>query len=196
MKTSFHMLLIPISLSLLVSCGGPTIEDNVRRLVSKYNHAITFAYRDGNFDPLLKVAGGRALTRVDNTYQAYLSSSGIVMDAEILDLKFNSIVLGTGEEESAIEVKWHDDEKEWREIYVYKETLVETEERWKFKWVDRESGSPASPVMTVRYKVAYALDKVEGKMKVVTAVIKEEHVEKTEETGADWKAIAGAIPAH
>ncbi|MHC4278130.1 MAG: hypothetical protein ACYSTI_12525 [Planctomycetota bacterium] len=159
----------------------------MKRVVGKYNAALAPAYKHGRFDSLLEVADGKALSMVDNTYQSYLNGKGVVLEAELLGVSFKDIALGTGEDEPRIEVIWYDDEKEWEEVYTYKETFVETEERWKYKWVDAKTGEEASQTITVKYQMAYTLDKVAGKLKVISAQIKKQEVEKREGEVKEFK---------
>ncbi|MEE9614188.1 MAG: hypothetical protein V3W31_04440 [Thermodesulfobacteriota bacterium] len=184
MREHINLLIAAVLLAVVSCAGSVSEEDKVRSLVGRYNSALVTAYKEGDFDRLVKVADGEALSKVDNAYQSYLKGPGIVLDAELLGLKFKEFSLGTGEDESGINVEWHEDEKEWREVYLYKETFVETEERWNYRWVDYRTGETASPVVTARYGVAYTVDRVDGALKVVSAKITSEEVEK--EKGA-WK---------
>lgn len=182
---------------ILVSCGSSGEGGAaVKTLIGKYNSALAQAYKDGNFDPLIKVADGAALKKADTAYQAYLNAQGIILDSELLELKFENVSLGSGDNESKIKVEWDEKEKEWREIYVYKETFVETEERWKYKWVDKKTGEPASPVVTVKYRMSYTIDRAGDSLKVISSEIKKEDVESMEGSADRWKVNAQWGGAH
>ena len=197
MKRFLLLTKVSVLLVLLYSCNSQiTREDAVKNLVGKYTYALTFAYKDGNFSELVNVSDGKALTMVDNTYQSYFTIAGIVLDAELLGLTFKKIELGSGENEAKIKVEWHEAEKEWREISVHKETFVETEERWKYKWVDKKTGELASPVVTAKYDMRYTIDKVGGSLKVISTEIKKQEVEKEEGKADRWKTVVGGTKGH
>lgn len=181
MKLFFNLLiffLLPLS---LFSCGRATGEDTVKRLIAKYNNALAIAYKQGNFGPLAEVAAGGSLNMVSNTYESYLNGKGIVMDSELLELVFKDIKPGSGEKDPKIDVVWKEDKKEWQEIYIFKETIVETTEQWRYKWVDVKTGKDAPPIMTVQYDMKYVVDAIDGKLKVMSAEIKEQKILKQED---------------
>ncbi len=193
MRRLFYFFLSIIVVS-TVSCSSPQDrEELVKKTVSRYANAVTSAYKEGKFDLLTEVAAGKALQTVDNTYQSYLNGKGMVLDAELIGMTFDDVALGSGKEGAKIKTEWHEKEKEWREVRVFKETLVNTSERWEYRWVDHKTGELASPVVTVSYKVRYTIDLVDGKFKVVLTEIKEENVEKTEGDNDKWKTKTGEI---
>ena len=193
MRRLFHFFLLIIVVS-TVSCASPQDrEELVKKTVSRYANAVTSAYKEGKFDLLTEVAAGKALQTVDNTYQSYLNGKGMVLDAELIGMTFEDVALGSGKEDVKIRTEWQEKEKEWREVRVFKETFVNTSERWKYKWVDYKTGELASPVVTASYKVRYTIDIVDGKFKVVLTEIKEENVEKTEGDSDRWKTKTGEI---
>ena len=193
MRRLFHFFLLIIVVS-TVSCASPQDrEELVKKTVSRYANAVTSAYKEGKFDLLTEVAAGKALQTVDNTYQSYLNGKGMVLDAELIGMTFEDVALGSGKEDVKIRTEWQEKEKEWREVRVFKETFVNTSERWKYKWVDYKTGELASPVVTASYKVRYTIDIVDGKFKVVLTEIKEENVEKTEGDSDKWKTKTGEI---
>ncbi|HBR16142.1 MAG: hypothetical protein A3G39_07800 [Deltaproteobacteria bacterium RIFCSPLOWO2_12_FULL_43_16] len=177
-----------VFLSLIVSCGSSNgKEETIRRLIGRYNVALVHAYKEGRFDDLREIAADRAFGMVENTYLSYLRGIGVLLDSELLGMELVKMELGSGEDEAKIVAEWSEKEKEWREVYVYKESDIETEERWRYKWIDGKTGEAASPVITVKYRMRYTVDKVDGKLMVISSVIIKETVEKTEGDSDRWK---------
>ena len=189
MKKAYFFVTV-FALFFLISCGTQVSdEEMVRKVIGKYNSALMPAYKDGNFGQLMEVADGKALTLVTNTYQSFLNGNGIVLDSEVLSVEFEKIELGSGDEEDKIEVAWHEEDKEWREVYVYNETFVDTKEKWHYKWVDKTTGEHASPAMTINYTMSYTLDRVEGRLKVIKTRIVKEEILKSEGESERWKEL-------
>lgn len=183
-----------VFLSLIVSCGSSTDkdkEDTLKRLIGKYNVALVHAYKEGRLDDLREIATGRAFSMVESAYLSYLRGDGVLLDSELLGMEFVKMELGSGEDEAKIIVEWSEKEKEWREVYVHKESGIETEERWRYKWINSKRGDAASPVITVKYRMRYTVDRVDGKLMIISSLIMKETIEKTEGDSSRWKNVYG-----
>ena len=178
----------------VTSCSEEPTDANAKRLIGKYVSALPVAQKEGSFGLLTKVAAGPSVKKMSNSYQAYLNGQGIVLDAELLGLEFKEIQLGSGADEGEIVSKWYEDELEWREKYIFKETVVSTEERWRYKWVDAETEEPASPLVTAMYTMKYTIDKVGDKLMIISAEIKGEHIEDSVGDADKWKQ--GTVRTH
>ena len=178
----------------ITSCSEQPTDANAKRLIGKYVSALPMAQKEGYFGMLTKVAAGPPVREMSNSYQAYLNGQGIVLDAEFLGLKFKEVELGTGEDEGKTVSKWYEDEREWRQEYIFTETFVSTEERWRYQWVDAETEEPASPLVTAMYTMKYTIDKVGDKLKIVSAEIKDEHIEESVGDIDRWRE--GTVRTH
>ena len=171
----------------LVGCSGISApEDVCKKVVLRYINAIVPAYKFGEFDLLLNIADGKALSRVDNAYTAYKNGKGVVMDLELVEIEFLSFIEGTGEDGPTIKVVFNEDVKEWQEILVDEDHKVETRERWRYTWYNYKNWTPASPEYFVEYTIEYNINKIGGKYKVLEIKILDEHLIDTVETGASW----------
>ncbi len=176
-----------VSSLLLTGCSGVyTEEDKVKKLIAKYVSAIIPAYREGKFGDLAKVASQEVLSKIDNTYSAYKNGQGIILDSMLLEMSFDSVVLGSGEDEPTIKVVYFEEEKTWKELYVATETVVQTKELWKYRWVNIKTLEPASSEYSTRYTMEYKVDYRGDSLKVLEVTILNEEILETIETGASW----------
>ena len=192
-KRAFGLLILFVFLG-VSSCSENPTDANAKRLIGKYVSALPVAQKEGSFALLTKVADGPPVQKMSNSYQAYLNGQGIVLDAELLGLEFKEIQLGSGENEGEVTSTWYEDELEWREKYIFKETFVSTEERWRYQWVDAETDEPASPLVTAMYTMRYTIDKVGDKLKIISAEIKGQQIVESVGDADRWKG--GKARAH
>ena len=192
-KQALRLLMLLVFLG-VSSCSETPTDANVKRLIGKYVSALPVAQKEGSFSLLTKVAAGPPVRAMSSSYQAYLTGQGIVLDAELMGLEFKDIQVGSGADEGKIVSKWYEDELEWREEYIFKETFVSTEERWRYQWVDAETNEPASPLVTAMYTMRYTIDKVGDKLKIVSAEIKDEQIEESVGDTDRWKQ--GMVSTH
>lgn len=196
-KKTILLVLTCISLIVLSSCTTSKDKDEtVKKVIVRYTDALVEANRYGKFKRLRDVASEEIVARVTNSYLSYVNAEKIALDARFQGIIFDSINHGSGEDDVRVEVTWHSDEKEWREGYVFKETFVETSEKWLFKWIDIETGELASPEINASYKMRYTLDWKDGKMLVMKTEITEEEILSSVGESDRWKKSHSADTGH
>lgn len=179
-KNKISVLLLLCFFSLTVSCAKSISEDSVKSQIVKYAYALVPAYKEGNFDLLVDVSTGDAVSQVSNTYQSYLNGGNLVLDSELLSMEFTEVVLGSGSDDDEYEVKWFEEDKEWRELSLSKETHVKTKERWKYFWIDKDTGNVESVVVTASYDMHYVLNNIDNSLRIIKAEISAHQFESKE----------------
>lgn len=189
-KNSFRvtaLFFLFISISHLQGCSGAfTDEDIARKVIAKYTAALGPAYRIGDFKALGDVAAYKAFSDIDNSYSAYKNGNGIVLNANLIEMEFKDIVIGSGVDDVKVRVEYVEEDKEWVEVYLVKETVVKTTELWNYMWLDYKTQVPRSPDYTVRYDITYKLDYVGKDLKIIGTSISSETVVSKKDTGALW----------
>ncbi len=177
---------------ILLGCSSDVKkEDELKRLIGVYADALEVAYRDGEFERLDECAGNDVFQSAGNTYQSYLNGFGVYLDSKLIGITFESVSPGSDEDDDKVKAVWNEDEKEWKEILIYRYSVVVTKERWNYKWILVDTNEIASPLMEVEYTMNYNIDNEGGKLKVVKAVIVKEDILKSEGDMEKWRKLKG-----